>query len=413
MTDDAVKADEQAWKGPGPREFIVMMAALMAANALATDVMLPALPAIGRSLHIDQDNDRQLIIIFFLIGFGAAQFVYGPLSDHFGRKPVVIWALVAYFACALLSAFASSFALLLAARTLHGVAAASSRVLVVSIIRDRYHGEGMARIMSFAGIFFMLIPVLAPSIGQAILAVASWRYIFILLALYALAVGAWAAIRLPETLASERRRPLTLAKVREAVAITLTHRLSIGNTIAVTLIIGALFGYLISVQQIVFDVFHRPGSMGIIFAFTAAMMALSSYLNSRIVEAYGARRITLFALGMFVAVTSAHLAVSLFVGETLFAFVILQALSMTCFGFIFSNLASIAMAPLGHIAGTASSVQGAITTLGGTLIGHAIGQHFNGTTVPLNAGFFLCGLGALLLVAWANPRETVRTATTM
>ena len=407
-----MKAGEQPWRGPGLREFVVMMAALMASNALATDVMLPALPAIVTSLHVGHDNDRQLIIIFFLIGFGLAQFVYGPLSDRFGRKPILVWALVGYFAFALLSAFASSFALLLAARTLNGAAAASSRVLVVSIIRDRYQGETMARIMSFAGIFFMLVPVLAPSIGQAVLAVASWRYIFILLALYALVVGVWAALRLPETLPPARRRPLSLDKVREAVAATLTHRLSIGNTVAGTLIFGALIGYLSSIQQIVFDVFHRPDSMPIIFAFTAAAIALGSYLNSRLVEAYGSRRIMLVALGIFVGATSAHLAVTLLLGENLFAFVILQALSMACFGFIFSNLASIAMAPLGHIAGTASSVQGAITTLGGALIGRVIGQYFNGTTIPLSTGFVLCGISALLLAIWVNRGENVRTAPT-
>ncbi|HEY6916190.1 MAG TPA: multidrug effflux MFS transporter [Allosphingosinicella sp.] len=395
-------AGQRAWSGPSLAEFIAMMAALMAANAIAIDSMLPALPAIGAALDVAEENRRQLVITAYLLGFGAAQLFYGPLSDRFGRKRILVASLLCYAIFALLAALAASFELLLAARLCQGLSAAATRVLVVSVVRDRFHGHTMARVMSITFIVFMLVPVLAPAFGQAILALAGWRAIFILLAAYALMVLCWTALRLPETLPPEKRRPLSLIAVKEAMHETLTHRLSIGNTVALTLVMGGLFSFINSIQQIVFDVFHRPELMAVVFASIAGPMALTSYLNSRFVERLGARRIMLAGLGMFSGIAAAHLAVSYFVGENLQTFVILQALTMACFGLISANLGAIAMQPLGHVAGTASSVQGLITTVGGALIGLFVGQHFDGTTVPLLTGFALCGFAAMSLAIWTN-----------
>jgi len=410
MTDRNTSADDRPWTGPGMREFIALMAALMAANALATDAMLPALPAIASSLGVVEANQRQLVITFFLFGFGIAQMVYGPLSDHFGRKPVLVTGLIGYIAFSLLVGFAASFPLLLAARTLQGFAAAGSRVLVISIIRDRFHGSAMARVMSMTTIVFLLVPVLAPSIGQIVLVVANWRFIFYLLAAYAVVILTWSSIRLPETLAEDVRRPLSLTNIREAVILTLSHRVSIGNTLAMAVIVGALFAFINSIQQIVFDVFHRPGSLAALFAGIAGCMAVSSLLNSAIVMRFGARRIMIGGLCFFVTISVAHLAVSYFLGEDLLTFCVFQALCMASFGLIAANLGSIAMQPLGHIAGTASSVQGVVTTLGGAVIGLVIGQQFNGTTMPMIAGFALCGSVGLMLALWANRTERVPAA---
>ncbi|MGE5721471.1 MAG: multidrug effflux MFS transporter [Sphingomonadales bacterium] len=405
MNNRTQPAAEQPWNGPGMREFIAMMAALMATNALATDAMLPALGAMGTALHVQEANQRQLVIICFLLGFGVAQLFYGPVSDHFGRKRILVFSLTCYTLFTLLVGLAASFPLLLAARTLQGFAAAGSRVLVISVIRDRFHGAAMARIMSMTTIVFMLVPVLAPSIGQGVLAVSGWRMIFFLLAAFTLAVLAWSSIRLPETLPPERRRPMSVVKIREAVALTLSHRQSIGSTLALTVIVGALFAFINSIQQIIFDVFKRPNSLAVMFAGIAGCMALSSYLNSRIVERFGARRVMIVGLHAFVAAATLHLAVTSLFGESLIRFIVLQALCMACFGLIAANLGSIAMQPLGHIAGTASSVQGVVTTVGGALIGMAIGQRFDGTTVPLVFGFALCGAVGLGLALWANPKE--------
>lgn len=402
---DARPVESQPWSGPRLHEFVAMMAALMAVNALAIDSMLPALPAIGAALDVAEENRRQLVITAYLLGFGGAQLVYGPFSDRFGRKPILVVSLLFYAVFALLAGLASSFSLLLAARFAQGLAAAGTRVLVVSIARDRFQGPTMARVMSITFIVFMLVPVLAPALGQAVLAFANWRVIFIALALYSGAVLLWTMLRLPETLPEERRRALSLTKIREAVGTTLTTRLSIGNTLALTLVMGGLFSFINSIQQVVFDVFGRPDLIALVFASIAGPMAVSSYLNSRIVERLGSRRIMLAGLASFAGLATLHLAISAFVGETLLVFIVLQALTMACFGLISANLGSVAMQPLGHIAGTASSVQGLITTVGGALIGLWVGQHFDGTTIPLLSGFALCGFAGFLLALWANRPE--------
>ena len=383
-------------------EFVALMAALMAVNALAIDAMLPALPAIGDALAVAEENNRQLVISFYLFGFGAAQLIYGPISDRIGRKTILAVSLGFYALFGLVSGLASSFPLLLAARAAQGAAAAGTRTLVISIVRDRFAGAAMARVMSLVFIVFMIVPVLAPAFGQGVLLFASWRFIFIGLGLYGVAVLVWALLRLPETHPAEKRRSLTPAMVGEAVLETVTTRLSIGNTIALTLVMGGLFAFINSIQQIVFDVFGEPELIALVFAAIAGPLAVSSWLNSRIVERLGARRIMLTALGTFTGFAILHLAVAATVGEGLVLFVILQALTMASFGLIAANLGSIAMEPLGHIAGTASSVQGVITTVGGALIGMAIGQAFNGTTIPFLAGLAVCGALSLTAALWAN-----------
>jgi DHA1 family bicyclomycin/chloramphenicol resistance-like MFS transporter len=405
MNDASTAAAARSRSGPGPREFIAMMGAMMAANAMGIDTMLPALSAISDSLHIATENQRQLVISVFLFGFGAAQIVYGPLADRLGRKPVLLASLAAYAAFALLCGLAWSFPLLLAGRLLHGIAAAGSRVLVVSIVRDRHHGAGMAKIMSFVTIVFLLVPVLAPSIGQLVLAIGSWRLIFLLLAGYAVVMFAWIGLRLPETLPEDRRRSLSFTKVREAVGFTVTHRQSIGNTLALTLNQGALFGFLNSIQQIVFDTFRSGGLIGAVFACGASAIAALSFLNTRIVETFGSLRILLVGLGLFVATSALHLTYRELVGESLLSFIILTALTLACFGLMTGNLGAIAMQPLGHIAGTASAVQGVITTVGGTMIGLLIGQMYDGTTRPMIVGFLLCALVSLAVARWANRPE--------
>jgi DHA1 family bicyclomycin/chloramphenicol resistance-like MFS transporter len=387
---------------PGFREFVALMAALMASNAMAIDSMLPALPAIGDSLGVGEENRRQLVITFYLLGFGAAQIGYGPLSDRFGRKGLLVGGLVLYAVFATLAGLAWSFPLLLAARAMQGVAAAATRVLVVSVVRDRYHGSAMARVMSLVMIVFMIVPILAPFFGQAVLAVATWRHIFIGLGVYGAVLAAWVLVRLPETLAREKRRALSFAAIGEAASLTLRTRQSIGNTLVSTLLMGALFALINSVQQIVFDAFHRPWALPFVFAAIAGPMAISSYANSKLVMRLGSRRLLLTALSTFTAAAALHLAVASLAGETIWSFVLLQALTMASFGMIGANAGALAMEPLGHVAGTASSVQGMIGTIGGALLGFAIGQQFDGTTLPFLIGYAGCGAAALSMAFWAN-----------
>ena len=388
--------------GPGYAEFVFLMAALMSLNAFAIDAMLPALPAIGEALGVADDNRRQFVVTAYLLGFGFTQMLWGPLSDRYGRRPVLVTGLLLYVGFGLLAAVAASFPLLLGARMLQGGAAAATRVLVVSMVRDRFQGALMARVMSMTFVVFMLMPVLAPSVGQAILLFASWRAIFWALALWGGAMLAWSWLRLPETLDPANRRAISVAAIGGATAETLSNRLSLGYTLAVMLLMGGLMGYINSVQQIVTDVFGRADLLALVFALIAGPMAVTSYANARLVERVGVRRMAHGGLAAMTALSAVHLAVSALLGESLIVFMVLQGLTMACFGLASSNMGAIAMQPMGHIAGTASSVQGTIQTIGAAVLGAAIGQSFNGTTLPLLVGFLVFGLAATAALWWAE-----------
>jgi DHA1 family bicyclomycin/chloramphenicol resistance-like MFS transporter len=360
------------------------------------------LPAIGDALGVADENSRQLVVSLYVLGFGLTQIVYGPLSDRFGRKPVLVVSLVLYVAFALACWAAASFPLLLAARMAQGGAAASTRVLVVSIVRDRFEGARMARIMSLAFLVFLLIPMLAPVFGQLTLLVASWRAIFFGLATGGAIMLLWAVFRLPETLHPEYRRPLDVATIWDGVRQTLTNRQSVGYTLAFTLMMASLMGYINSIQQVVFDIFRRPELIAATFAGVALPMAFTSWLNSRIVERIGTRRVAHTGLALFTLVALAHLVLVLTGHETLPVFIAFQGLNMACFGLASANFGALAMQPLGHVAGTASSVQGTIGTIGGALLGLAVGQSFDGTLVPMVGGFAAFGTCALALVAFTE-----------
>lgn len=382
--------------------FVAMMAALMATNALAIDAMLPALPDIGEAIGIHEPNHRQWIITAYLLGFGVSQIVYGTLSDRFGRRPVLLFGLTVYVAASIAAAFSTSFEAMMWARVLQGVGAAATRVLAVSIVRDCYSGRDMARVMSLAMIVFLAVPILAPSIGQAILWVAPWRWIFGCLTAFGAGVMLWAVLRLPETLHEEDRKPIALGSVVEAFRVTLTTRVAVCYMLAMAFIIGGLFGFINSAQQVFVDVFAAPQLFTVIFALIAGFMAAASLLNSRIVGRLGMRRVSHTALLGYIALTCAHALVALAGYETLWGFAAFQSGAMFCFGLMGPNFGALAMDPLGHVAGTASSVQGFVTTAGGALMGFYIGQHFDGTVVPLTLGFAVCGLVALAIVLVAE-----------
>ena len=384
------------------RQFVALVAAMMATNALAIDSMLPALPAIGDSLAIESPHARQWIVTSYLLGFGGAQLFYGTLADRYGRRPVLLAGFAVYTIASLLAAAATGFEAMMAARVLQGIGAAATRVLAVSIVRDCYSGRQMARVMSLAFLVFLAVPVIAPSIGQLITLVAPWRWIFGVLALFGLVVGTWAAIKLPETLHPEDRTPIAFAPVLASFSTILTNRVAMGYMFAMTLVFGSLFGFINSVQQVFTDVFHAPTIFPAVFAFIALFIAVASLLNARIVGRVGSRRVSHTALLGFIAVSVVHAGVALMGWETLWSFALLQGLTMFAFGLIGPNFGAMSMEPLGHVAGTASSVQGFISTVGGALLGFAIGQHMDGTVVPLTAGFVILGTGGLLLVLYAE-----------
>lgn len=380
-------------------EFVALIAALMALTALGIDSMLPALPAIGRSVHVATENERQFILTSFILGFGIAQLVHGPLADHFGRKPVLGIALASYVVANIVTAVSASFPLLLIARFIGGIAVAASRVVTVALVRDCYSGRAMARVMSLAYMVFMAAPILAPVMGSTVLVFASWRVIFWIIAGLSAIVVTWFWLRMPETLATSERISLSAGRLVANVRRTLGDRFSLGYTLASTALMGALYGFINSVQQIVYDVLKRPDLLIPIFMGVASAIAVSNLVNSRLVVRLGMRPISHGALVVLIVAAGAHLLVTVSGEESVVSFVILQAITMGCFALANSNFSAMAMENMGAIAGTASSVQGFIAITAGSIIGAMIGQSFDGSAAPLFAGYLIAGLVALAIVA--------------
>lgn len=392
----------------GMFEFVALIAALMAMNALSIDAMLPALPMIGSDLHVAHANDRQQIVTMFFLGLAAGSLIYGPLSDRYGRKPVLLCALALFLLSTLACALAPSFPALVLARGAAGFFAASCRVLTVSIVRDCFHGDKMARIMSFVIILFIIVPVLAPSLGTLVLLFAPWRAVFIALLVLGGMLIVWTALRLPETLRPENRVNIHIGDLGVVFVRIVTHRGSMGYMLASGIVFGALVGFVASSQQIFFDVFLAQDAFPILFAGIAIWMGLGGWFNGRLVERIGARRLAHSALALFVLLSLLHCLIAWSGQESLISFMVIQSLTMVAFSFTGSNLSAISMEPFARGAGLAASVQASLTTMISTIFGGFIGSHFDGTTRPLALGFFCCGALALLSVFWAERGKLFR-----
>ncbi len=384
------------------REFVLLCACLMAMNALSIDPMLPALPAIGHDLRIPHPNDRQLIISTYFLGLGIGSLLFGILSDRYGRKAVLGWAMAAFIISSAACAAAQSFPMLLIGRACAGFFAGASRVITVGIIRDRFRGDAMARVMSLIFAVFMLIPVIAPSYGQFIIWLAPWRWIFWSLAIQASVILLWMIMRLPETLAPENRIAITPRTLFHTVGVVMKTRSAIGYMIASGVVLGGLIGFILSVQQIFFDVFDAQKIFPLGFAFIAGSMGIGSLINSRLVSRFGARRLSQSALLAFIAIALIHMAVILTGHETLVTFMVLQAMTMMTFAFTGSNFSAISMEPFHKGAGLASSFQAFLTTVLSSALGSVIGHSFNGSTLPLTMGLAIFGALSFLIVMWAE-----------
>ncbi|HTL92228.1 MAG TPA: multidrug effflux MFS transporter [Steroidobacteraceae bacterium] len=391
----------------GFREFLVLTAAIMSCQAIAVDTMLPALPAIAHDLGVTDPNRAQWVITIYIAGVGLGQLFWGMLSDRFGRRPALLTGLTLYVLAALAVGMARDFESLLAWRFAHGIAAASM-VLARSIIRDLYGGRQMARVMSLTFIVFIMVPVVAPSIGQLVLLAAPWRALFHLFCAFAAAVLLWVYFRLPETLHPEYRMTLTVSHVARAAGKVVADKASLWYTLSVALMFGSVIGYVGMMPQIFAAVFHRPSLMPSVFAICAASMGVTSYLNSRVVERFGMRIISQTGLLIFIAVTGLHTLIAVLRAETLWTFIVLQSATMSCFGLIMANFGAMAMESMGSVAGIAASLQGCTGTAGGALVAALIGLQFNGSTVPLALGALLCGLVALGFVLLAEDGQLFR-----
>jgi MFS transporter, DHA1 family, multidrug resistance protein len=380
----------------GFKQFVAMVAALMAMNALSVDIMLPALGVMGDALHFATANQRQWIVTSYLVGFGGAQLIYGPLSDRFGRKPVLLFGIGLYISVSLAAALAQSFEILIAARMLQGVGAAATRVLAVSIARDRFSGRQMARVLSLAMLIFLAVPMMAPAIGQLILLVAPWRWIFGALAGLGLLLALWVTLNLPETLRPEHRRPVSYASWLDASRFALTNRWGVGYMLAMICVTGGNWSYLSSAQQIFVDRFGVGVLFPLLFAINAGCEAIGSLFNARIVGSVGTRIISQAAMFGLLTMASLHAVVACLGYETLVTFCIFQASMTICTSLMAANFSAMAMQPMAHIAGAAASIQGFCTTIGAVLISVTVGQSFDGTTMPLAFGYL--AIGTLIVV---------------
>lgn len=390
--------EDSATSTMGYREFVALIAILQTTTALGVDLMLPALPSISSALGLAAENQRQYVIGAYLLGLGAAMILYGPLADRFGRRPVILFGLVSFAAMSALAALASTFELLIVARFVQGAAAAAMRTLATAIVRDRYSGPNMARILSLSMTIVLLVPILAPAIGQTMLLLLPWRSLFWALAIFSGGVTAWLALRLPETLHPQERQSLAFGRISRAFLTIVTTRQSVGYALCGSIVYGALLGFIFSAQQIFEVAFRKPGLLAPSYAIIGIVMAAGALSNAKLVSRYGTRSLSHGALLCLVGIAALHSWVALAGMETVATLVVFQALQMFCFGLSWSNFNALAMEPMGKIAGTASSAQSAISTMVGVGVGSLVGQSFDGTTVPVALGFLAVSLMTLAVI---------------
>jgi DHA1 family bicyclomycin/chloramphenicol resistance-like MFS transporter len=383
-------------------EFIGLMAGLMALNALAIDIMLPALPYMGEALGVSHENERQYVIGVYMLGFGLAQLAFGPLTDRFGRRGPLLFGLGIYVVCAFAATFAPNFVVLLALRFVQGLGAASTRVIATAVVRDRFSGREMAEIMSLTFMVFMVVPIIAPGIGQVLLLTGPWETIFIFNGALAAAITFWAYMRLPETLNPDHRRALRLGAVAEGFRLVVGNRMAFFYGLAGMFLFGAMFGFITASQQIFVEIYELGALFPLAFAAMAGTVAVGQFINSRVVRRFGMRRLAHTAILVYVGMSSIWLIASVAGPVPLPLFYGLLLVIQFVFGWAASNMNSLSMEPLGAVAGTAASVFGFMQTVGGATLGTIIGQQFNGTLVPTAAGYTLMGLLVLTCVLIAE-----------
>jgi DHA1 family bicyclomycin/chloramphenicol resistance-like MFS transporter len=386
----------------GPREFVGLMAMLQALQALAIDSMLPALARISHDLGATSDNQRQLVVGLFLIFAGIGSLVPGTLADRFGRRPIVMSCVAGYVVLTLAAALVTSFNALLVTRALLGLASAGLAVLPPAIIRDRYEGDRMARLQSSISMVFMIVPMIAPTLGQAVLAVAGWRWIFGMMAALGLLVLAWAWLRLPETLHPGHRQMIHPAAIARSMHNIVTTRSAIGYVLSMALMQGAMFGYINCAQQLVAEHFGAGRRFPAIFGAMALIMATTSFINSRIVERFGARRVSHAALIAYIFASLIQLMLAISGHETLWTFIPAMTVNMCLMGFVGANFNSIAMQPFARSAGAAASAQAFIRMVLAAVLGSLIGQAYDGSARPLSAALLSAGTLTMVLVLFSE-----------
>ena len=393
-----------------PREFVPLVALLMSLVALATDAMLPALPAIGRDLGAPHPNDIQFVVTALFLGLGLGQILYGPLSDRTGRKPAIYAGLAVFMVGCVVSIFAPTFEAMLAGRILQGIGVAGPRIVIMALIRDLYAGPRMARLMSFAMAVFILVPAVAPALGQGILWLWGWRAIFATFFATAAVAFAWLALRQPETLPADRRRPFSPRAVGGAVREILGIRTAVGYTLATGFAFSPFVAYLSSAQQIFQEAYRTGALFPLYFGVLALAIGGAALVNGRLVMKYGMRRLSNVAAGCITLVSLVAWAGAFaFDGlPPLWLFMSYLMAVFLCIGLLFGNLNALAMEPLGHVAGVGAAVVASLSTLVSVPLGGIIGQSFDGTMYVQVGAFAVFGAAMLAAMRWAEGGGRVR-----
>ena len=387
-------------------EFIALMAALMSMVALSIDAMLPALGIIGQDLNITNPNDSQLIISSVFLGMAFGLIIYGPISDSFGRKNAIYLGIGIFLVGCLISIFAQDFNHMLIGRVLQGFGAAACRVITIAMMRDKFDGKEMAKNMSLIMMVFIMVPALAPSVGQLILLFANWHYIFVVLFIFALVSCVWLHMRQPETLADEKRIGFSFKNIKRGMVETIKHPEARTYTLAAGIMFGAFVGYLTSSQQILQVQYETGELFSVYFGILALAIGFSSFANSKLVMKVPMQTLCLFALWVvFISSAIFLLYINMINGQpNLLSFMLYMMCTFFCFGILFGNFNTLAVHSLGHIAGVATSVISTVQTLISVMVGTYVGQHYNGTVTPMVLGFIVCSGVTLGLIIWLRHR---------
>jgi DHA1 family bicyclomycin/chloramphenicol resistance-like MFS transporter len=377
---------------------------MIAITALSIDTMLPALSQIGSDLGISNPNDRQLIVSLIFFGLAVGQIFFGPLSDSIGRKAAIYIGYALFIAGSLISLFSVNFPMMLVGRTLQGIGVSSPRAVTLAVVRDQFEGRLMARVMSFAMTVFILVPMIAPSIGQGVLSFAGWRSIFGFFIFFALISLIWFGLRIPETLVQENRRNFSFRRIANATREIVKIRTALGYTITLGFVQGAFLGYLNSSQQIFQELYELGDLFPIIFGIVSLALGTASFLNARLVMRFGMRALIRWALRVVFGLAVVFLGVAYVLDGKPPLWVLMAYLMVTffCIGILFGNLNALAMEPLGQMAGVGAAFVGSFSTLISMLLGTAVGQNYNGTILPLVIGMVTLTGISNFSIRWAE-----------
>lgn len=394
-------------------EFIILMASLMSLVALSIDTLLPALPQIGESLNVANATDNQLIITMIFLGLGFGQLIFGPLSDSFGRKPMIYFGFIVFVIASIICVTTESFEMMIAGRVLQGIGLSSPRTIAIAMVRDTFSGDYMAKILSIIVVFFILVPVVAPTFGQWILNFASWEMIFNANLILGVGVVIWFWLRQPETLKESNRIEFRMRIFYDGTKEFLRHKEAIAFTLVSGFITGSFMVYLSTSQQIFQEQYNLGDLFPYIFACTALAIGSATFLNSRLVLRFGSRKLGFIAITAYFFISLLYvICFSSGVNPSIYVLIAFFLVQFFTIGLIFGNLRALAMEPLGHIAGIGAAINGFVSTIMAVPIANFIGSFVKVSVLPLFIGFSVFGFLSILVFLYLDRRDAKMAVST-